>query len=926
MKIQFQGKSTQKEEKSTTSSKSNDISVVFRIHDFNNEKKLLLDSISRIRPEKLNNFEFIITSTHLLSEVQLQEIQAINPALKFRIHPSGSIFEPQHYHSAIIDCWAIEKFLNLNELVSIKGIKSESSAKIKYSTEDKSNNNGQYLWLLSKSAASYIIGSEIESSSIAFFLAKQQMNYSEVILNQVNPFASISLFQKTKNWHSNFWKWFLFHPIKEIKGEFKFSESYKLNRESSIYRLVFFIIAAALLIIMPIMSFDAGISGDENEHYVQSEKVLKYYTSFGKDTSSLVSPALRLYGQSFDLLSTVIIKTFDIDKIYETRHFINSLFGWLAILFTALIAVELVGWRAGIIGLFLMFISPGFLGHSFNNPKDIPFAMGYIMFLYYMIKWLKEMPRPSLKTSFMLALAVAIGISIRIGGLLSIAYFGLFVAMYFIFASGKFKDLFASQNLSTVKRAIVYVVGISLLGYFMGILFWPYGMEAPLKNPVKALSDMTNFAVSLRQIFEGKQVWSDNVPWYYLSKYILITVPVIVILGFVLFFRQFFIKQKNLSILLIFILFFALAFPLVYIIWKKSNVFGGWRHTMFVYPPMVAMAAIGIGQFFNVFKKKAFVYITIALVLVLSFNPIRHIMANYPHEYVYYNEIEGGVKKAYGNYELDYYVHSLKKASEWLKENAVKDAALTGKKIRVGAWITSPLQYYFRKDTAKFEVAFVRYYERGNTDWDYAIFVNMGINSAQLLNGAWPPANTIHTIDVDGKPICAILKRSDKNDLLGAQAMQINDTSNAIRYFNKALQAVPTNEAVLLNLADVYTKIQKLDSADLTIKKLLKFDPELDNALYSQAVIYFYKNDIENTLLTTKRIIKNNLKYYMAHYIAAYAYLRKNDSYSAIKSLELLLEQNQGFKPAYQMLAQIYQQQGENEKAQHYATIANQLQ
>ena len=64
----------------------------------------------------------------------------------------------------------------------------------------------------------------------------------------------------------------------------------------------------------------------------------------------------------------------------------------------------------------------------------------------------------------------------------------------------------------------------------------------------------------------------------------------------------------------------------------------------------------------------------------------------------------------------------------------------------------------------------------------------------------------------------------------------------------------------------------------------------------------------------------------MAHYIAAYAYLRKNDSYSAIKSLELLLEQNQGFKPAYQMLAQIYQQQGENEKAQHYATIANQLQ
>ncbi len=926
MKIQFQGKTTQKEEKSTTLSKSNDISVVFRIHDFNKEKKLLLDSISRIRPEKINNFEFIITSTHLLSEAQLQEFQAVNPSFKFQIHQAGDIFEPKHNHCAIIDCWAIEKLLNLNELLFVKGVKFDSSAKIKYSSDEKLISHGQILWLLSKSAASYIIGSQIESCSIEFFLRKQQLNYNEVILNQPNPFSKISVFLKIKRWYSNILDWFLFHPLKELKGEYKFSKSFKLNRESSIYRLVFFIVASALLIIMPIMSFDAGISGDENEHYVQSEKVYKYYTSLGKDTSSLVSPSLRLYGQSFDLLSTVIIKTFNIDKVYETRHVINSLFGWFAILFTALIAVELVGWRAGIIGLFLMFISPGFLGHSFNNPKDIPFAMGYIMFLYYMIKWLKEMPRPSIKTSFLLALAVAIGISIRIGGLLSIAYFGLFVAMYFIFASGKIKDLFASQNLSIIKRAVVYVVGIIILGYLMGILFWPYGLEAPLKNPIKALSDMTNFAVSLRQIFEGKQVWSDNVPWYYLSKYILITVPIIVILGFVLFFRQFFVKQKNLRSLLLFILFFALAFPLVYIVWKKSNVFGGWRHTMFVYPPMVAMAAIGIGQFFNVFKKKALVYITIALILVLSVNPIHHIIANYPHEYVYYNEIEGGVKKAYGNYELDYYVHSLKKASEWVKENAVKDAALSGKKIIVGAWITSPLQYYFRKDTAKFEVAFVRYYERGNNDWDYAIFVNMGINSAQLLNGAWPPANTVHTIDVDGKPICAILKRSDKSDLMGAKAMQINDTTNAIRYFNKALQAVPTNEAVLLNLADVYTKMQKLDSADLTIKKLLKFDPELDNALYSQAVIYFYKNDLDNTLLTTKRIIKNNLKYYMAHYISAYAYLRKNDSYSAIKSLELLLEQNQGFKPAYQMLAQIYQQQGDNEKAKHYATIANQLQ
>ncbi|NVN95431.1 MAG: hypothetical protein HXX18_09140 [Bacteroidetes bacterium] len=927
MKIQFKGKIVQKtDEKMSSSIKNNDISVIFRVHDFDNEKKLLIDSISRIRSEKINNIEFFITSSQTLTGNQLQEIESINSLINFQIYQIGSVFEPSNNHCVIIDCKSVEKSLNLNEILFVKGLKPENSSKLKFVSDKIYFSYKQPLWILSETAASYIVGSQIENASIEYFLRKQHLKYDELKINHTNPFTKSSFVEKTIRSLFNLLRWFLIYPIKEIKGNYNFSEAFKLNRESSIYRLLFFIVAFALLIIMPIMSFDAGISGDESEHYTQSEKVFKYYTSLGKDTSSLVSPSLRLYGQSFDLIAITVIKVFNIDKIYETRHALNSIFGWFAILFTALIAVELIGWRAGIIGLFLMFISPGFLGHSFNNPKDIPFAMAYIMSLYYMIRWLKEMPKPSIKTSIMVAFAIAVGISIRIGGLLSIAYFGLFVAMYFLFTTGKLTNLFNKNNFSNIKKAILYLIAISVLGYFMGLLLWPYGIEAPIKNPIKALSDMTNFAVSLRQIFEGKQVWSDNVPWYYLSKYILITIPIIVIFGFVLFFRQFFVKQKSLRTLLLFMLVFAVVFPLFYIVWKKSNVFGGWRHTMFVYPPMVAMAAIGIGQVFNIIRKRVFVYIALTLILALSYNPIRHIIVNYPLEYVYYNEFEGGIKNAFGNYELDYYVHSLKKASEWVKLNAQKDSLVTGKKIKVATWITPPLNYYFRKDTAKFEIAFARYYERGNTDWDYAIYVNMGVNSAQLKNGTWPPANTVHTINVDGKPVCAILKRTDKSDMLGAQAMQINDTTNAIRYFNKALEVVPTNEAVLLNLTDVYTKMQKLDSADITIKKLLKFDPELDNALYSQAIVYFYKNDVDNTLLTAKRIIKNNIKYYMAYYIAAYAYMKKNDSYSAIKSLEELLIQNQGFKPAYLLLAQIYQQQGDTEKAQHYASIANQLQ
>ncbi len=435
---------------------------------------------------------------------------------------------------------------------------------------------------------------------------------------------------------------------------------------------------------------------------------------------------------------------------------------------------------------------------------------------------------------------------------------------------------------------------------------------------------MTNFGASLRQIFEGAAIWSDKVPPYYTIKYIIITAPIAVLIGALIYI--FTLRKKNLGYLWAMLLLFSFGFPIFYIVYKHSNVYGGWRHALFTYPPLVVVAGLGFNRAIGFIKNNKLQFIGLIAVVLLSFSPIKHTINNHPYEYVYFNEIAGGVKSAYGNYEMDYYFHSLREATEWIKQNAKKDDPNDKSKIKIGAWLTSPVSYYLRNDTAKFEVVFIRYYERGNNDWDYAIFVNTGINSAQLKNKTFPPANTVHTIDVDGMPICAIIKRNDKNDLFGEMALQKNDTVNTIPYFKKAITALPTNEAALLNLTDAYTRVQKFDSADMTIKMLLKFDPELDNALYSQSIIYFYKNDFDNALNTCNRIIKNNYKYYMAHYIAANVYARQNNLVAAKASLQKLLEQNQGFKPAYMMLAQIAQSEGDNDSAQRYMQMANQLQ
>ena len=102
-------------------------------------------------------------------------------------------------------------------------------------------------------------------------------------------------------------------------------------------KIIFIFLAVAMLVAMLLISRDAGISGDEEVHYRHSEMVYNYFSSMGKDQSSLDTPKthLQYYGQAFDNLVTVLIHWFGIEDIYGFRHLMCSFAGWLTILITA---------------------------------------------------------------------------------------------------------------------------------------------------------------------------------------------------------------------------------------------------------------------------------------------------------------------------------------------------------------------------------------------------------------------------------------------------------------------------------------------------------------------------------------------------------------------------------------------------------------
>ncbi len=308
-------------------------------------------------------------------------------------------------------------------------------------------------------------------------------------------------------------------------------------KRETVTKYLFFICSGLLLVFMLYQTRNAGISCDEILHYQHSVEVYNYFTTHGQDQSSLNTPVshLKYYGQSYDNLVTFITKWLRIEDVYGFRNLMSALAGWLAIFITAVFAVWLSGYGPGILVLLLFAVSPTFLGHSQNNLKDIPFALGYISSLFFMFRVIFSGKNILISDILLLLISIAFALSIRAGGLLLICYlffFWLISLSYHFYIDGK-------SSLKFSGRMLIIILLISGAAFFLSILLWPFALQDPIKNVLGSFRIMAHFPGTFRQIFEGQNEWSDFMPWYYLPKSMLITIPLIVLSGLVFSFKLF---------------------------------------------------------------------------------------------------------------------------------------------------------------------------------------------------------------------------------------------------------------------------------------------------------------------------------------------------------------------------------------------------
>ncbi len=464
---------------------------------------------------------------------------------------------------------------------------------------------------------------------------------------------------------------------------------------------------SALLLAVGIVALttfgDYGVTWDEDLHAYYGELIIRYYTSLGADQTALTWWNLYIYGGAFDLPATLLTKISPLGY-YETRHAFNATVGILGIVGTWKLARALAGPRAGLIAALLLTLTPNYFGHMFNNPKDIPFAVGMAWGTYYLVLILREMPHARVSLALRFGLALGLTAGVRIGGVLLFAYLGLAIV-----ALSAWRGLAARSIGETARHGALSGLRTALpalaVAYPVMLLFWPYAQQSPVANPLAALRDFSHHAYGYQVLFDGAYYWASDLPWLYLPTYILLKLPelhvallalAIPVAIYALATSE--VRRRLETVAPIALVAFTALFPIVYAIAIHATVFNGMRHFMFVLPPLIVIAAIVLDSLIDQASRGKWPRLAAAgLAIYLGFHATQ-LARLHPNEYVYYNAFVGGVEGAQGLFKLDYwgnsYAEAVRGLEHTLRERYAGEFEARTFKIRIcGPKVSA--RYYF---------------------------------------------------------------------------------------------------------------------------------------------------------------------------------------------------------------------------------------
>jgi hypothetical protein len=430
--------------------------------------------------------------------------------------------------------------------------------------------------------------------------------------------------------------------------------------------------AAVLLVLLSAIVLatfsDYGLTWDEEAHRIYGELVLSWYSSGFSDRSAFEFRNAFLYGGLFDATAQLLTRVSPLG-VYETRHLVNGAFGVLGIVATYRIGALIHGPRAGVLSAALLALTPAFYGHSFNNPKDIPFASLSALALFYIMKAGRELPR--VRWSLVARTGVAIGaaLGVRVGGAFLLGYAGVHWGARCVDAC---RHVERTEAAGIVALGLARLAAVFALAWATMLVFWPWAQVEPFARPLEALAAATRFGWEGTTLFDGASLSSGDLPWRYLPTWFAITLPeaYFVALACGAFWAGSAVIRRRppdrVRLHEVGLLGLAVVFPIAAAIGLRSVLYDAHRHFLFVLPPLASVAGISLAQFTSsdhasrLARRAAAVAVAGSLALTVA-----DMVRLHPYQTVFFNRaVAGGLRGASSRFETDYWGASYREGIE----------------------------------------------------------------------------------------------------------------------------------------------------------------------------------------------------------------------------------------------------------------------
>ncbi len=429
-----------------------------------------------------------------------------------------------------------------------------------------------------------------------------------------------------------------------------------------------------------------GVSWDEPIRWNDGDRKLAYYKSLLSE-APLPAPGGDYPG--FYDVSLAAFRDFTGMDLFPSARLWNTFFFLAAVGGTFLVGKEWgIRW-VGLVAVGVLLAMPRFVGHGFINPKDLPFAAGYIWGLWGLMRLVAHGGR-RWKDYWIFGILVGLAASLRVGGLVLLGYL-VGVLICWLVRELAVQCGRVEGELGEKKIWIKRVVGGLMAGALAAaVLFvwWPSmhggGMQAVVDTGARTVS----FGWKGSVLFEGQVFQGTEVPRTYILKMLMVTTPVLWLAALlalaVVYLRHLpfifgmgtprFRENLQTGVLL-----FAVGFPVALVVVQRAQIYDGIRHLLFVLPPAAVLVGGALVQLGERLRKSLRVVGGVLLGAYLL-SVMGMMLRLHPYQYTYYNEwawIRGNPAE---QYETEYWATSYREATLML------NSLLAGIEAPPGGW------------------------------------------------------------------------------------------------------------------------------------------------------------------------------------------------------------------------------------------------